>query len=132
MKPYTDHCWQRLPSGLCQKTNLPCPHEGNPWHVITCAAGNSLTFTYGPEAPGGKPYIGGRDMKESHKTWSCPFFVWDERLAVHCEGGRPRFPDYEAADKYTGDYCAGGQGWKDCTLAKNLMAYYQRTEDNDT
>jgi len=65
-------------------------------------------------------------MNDTHKTWSCPFFVWDERLAIHCEGGRPRFPDYEAAETYTRAYCANGLGWKRCTLAQNLLEYYRR------
>lgn len=66
-------------------------------------------------------------MSDTHKTWSCPFFVWDERLAIHCECGRPRFPDIETATDYTTQYCAGDQGWKDCTLARNMMRYYERT-----
>ncbi len=65
----------------------------------------------------------------SHKYWSCPFFVWDERLAVHCEGGRLRFPDWEAAETFTGRFCAGDMGWKNCTVARNLLLYYEREEE---
>ena len=72
----------------------------------------------------------------SHQTWSCPFFTWDERLAVHCEGGRIRFPDWDARQAYTGQYCAceglltgfNANGWKRCTVARNLLRYYERTE----
>ena len=32
-------------------------------------------------------------MGYSNKTFACPFFKWDERLCVHCEGGRVTFPD---------------------------------------
>ena len=47
----------------------------------------------------------------SHKTWACPFFRWDERLCVRCEGGCMSFPDR-----------------KSCTVAANLLKYYERTE----
>lgn len=36
----------------------------------------------------------------SHKTWACPFFHWDERLCVRCEGGCMSFPDREALAEY--------------------------------
>ena len=55
----------------------------------------------------------------SHKTWACPFFRWDERLCVRCEGGCMNFPDREAANL---------QDWKSCTVAANLLKYYERTE----
>ena len=68
----------------------------------------------------------------SHKSWSCPFFVWDERLAVHCEGGRLRFPDWEAAGEFTNRFCAGGMGWKNCSVARNLLLYYEREQEEDS
>ena len=67
----------------------------------------------------------------SHKTWSCPFFVWDERMAVHCEGGRLRFPDREAVNEYTDRFCAGDMGWKNCTVARNLLLFYERAGEED-
>ena len=63
----------------------------------------------------------------SHRSWSCPFFKWDERLAVHCEGGRLTFPDRDAARAYAERYCAGERGWKQCTLSRALELYYERT-----
>ena len=68
----------------------------------------------------------------SHQSWSCPFFVWDERLAVHCECGRLRFPDWEARSEYTNAYCAGdATSWKRCTAARNMLLYYERTEADE-
>ena len=67
----------------------------------------------------------------SHKTWSCPFFVWDERFAVHCEGGRLRFPDREAINEYADRFCAGDMGWKNCTVARNLLLFYERAGEED-
>lgn len=67
----------------------------------------------------------------SHLTWVCPFYVWDERLAVHCECGALRFPDWRARQAYTNQYCGGEdneRGWKRCTLARNQLLYYERAE----
>ena len=63
----------------------------------------------------------------SNKTFACPFFKWDERLCVHCEGGRVTFPDKAAAQEYIDRYCAA-QGWQACTVASALLRYYERTD----
>lgn len=67
-------------------------------------------------------------MGYSNKTFACPFFKWDERLCVHCEGGRPTFPDRAAATEYIDRYCADVNGWRDCSIAKTLLRYYERTD----
>jgi len=64
----------------------------------------------------------------SHKYWTCPFFKWDEPLCVHCEGGKQQFPDKMAAQEYAEKYCANLEGWQHCTIAANLMRYYERQE----
>lgn len=64
----------------------------------------------------------------SNKTFACPFFKWDERLCVHCEGGRVTFPGKEAALEYIDRYCAAAQGWQACTVASTLLRYYERTD----
>lgn len=69
-------------------------------------------------------------MGWSNRTWTCPFFKWDERLCVHCEGGRVRFPDGRAAAAYTSRYCASANGWKLCTLAAGLTEFYEREDKN--
>ncbi len=66
----------------------------------------------------------------SHKTWACPFFKWDERLSVRCEGGCVRFRDREQAAEYQNGYCASLDGWKNCTVAASAVRYYERTEQN--
>ena len=53
-------------------------------------------------------------MGYSNKTFACPFFTWDERLAVHCEGGRVTFPDKEAALHGTAARNEGGAARKSC------------------
>lgn len=64
----------------------------------------------------------------SHKTWACPFFGWDERLCIHCEGGCMRFRDRKEAVEFQDSYCASLNGWKDCTVASSVMRYYERVE----
>ena len=71
---------------------------------------------------------GGDDMGWSNKTFTCPFFSWDERQAVHCESGRVIFPDREAAGAYIDRYCASPDGWRACSMAAALLDYYERTE----
>ena len=64
----------------------------------------------------------------SHKTWICPYFQWDERRKVHCEGRCcVAFPDQKAYEEYTGAFCANRNGgWRRCTIAQALNGYYER------
>lgn len=71
------------------------------------------------------------DMGYSNKTWQCPFFRWDERLCVHCEGGKVEFPDMKVRDYYINRYCADNPGWKKCTIASFLERFYEREEDDE-
>lgn len=64
----------------------------------------------------------------SHKVFVCPFFKQDERLGIFCEGGKLKFQDREAAREYTDGHCASMDGWKRCSLARNLLDYYERKE----
>ena len=66
-----------------------------------------------------------------NKTWSCPYFRWDETKsvqAVHCEGGFIRFPDYRTWNDYVDRYCAADRGYRYCTVARALSLYYERIE----
>ena len=67
-------------------------------------------------------------MGYSNRTWMCPFFVWDEMLAIHCEGGRLTFKDREQMLEYIDRHCACLQGWKNCSMAISLEKYYERTD----
>ena len=65
----------------------------------------------------------------SSKTWACPFFGWDEKRKVHCEGGCcVSLPDQKGCMDYTSRYCANLQGWTACTVAAALLDYYERTD----
>ena len=66
----------------------------------------------------------------SHRAWACPFFKWDERLRVHCEGGCVQFRDREQAVEYQNGYCASLEGWESCTVAASAVRYYERMDQN--
>ena len=67
-------------------------------------------------------------MGYSNKTFVCPFFGWDERLCVHCEGGRLNFRDREAAVDYIDRHCACLGGWQECSLAAALLRQYEKED----
>ena len=37
----------------------------------------------------------------------------------------------DAACDYANRYCAGENGWKSCTVARNLLLYYEREQEED-
>lgn len=61
----------------------------------------------------------------SGRRFQCPFFRWDERKKVHCEGGVLALPVPELR-RYMDSYCANMPGWKSCPIAKGLEEYYDR------
>lgn len=61
----------------------------------------------------------------SSRRFQCPFFKWDERKKVHCEGGVVALPVPELR-RYMDRYCASLEGWKGCPLANALWEYYDR------
>lgn len=64
-----------------------------------------------------------------HKAWQCPYFRWDDRLVVGCEGGKLHFADKQSAVEYMGCFCAHKTEWKRCSIAANLTKYYDRREN---
>ena len=60
------------------------------------------------------------------KRFQCPFFTWDEKGKIHCEGGMVKLPMPELS-QYVDQYCACHPGWKDCPIARELWGYYERT-----
>ena len=68
----------------------------------------------------------------SSRVWTCPFFQWDERLAVHCEGGsRVRFARLRTYRQYVSCYCCDLNGWRRCSIADALNKQYDDEEDED-
>ena len=70
-------------------------------------------------------------MGYSNKTWQCPFFRRDERLCVHCEGGKVAFPNMEVRGYYINRYCANNPGWEQCSIASFLERFYERNDENE-
>lgn len=65
------------------------------------------------------------------KVFCCPFF--DRETAsghVICEVGQIRFPDKEARRRFAYTLCAANPGWENCSIAKMLVDYCERTEKN--
>lgn len=56
----------------------------------------------------------------------CPFFKGEKGLRLHCEGGTVRSPDSVYRRELLMNYCASAEGWRKCTIAKNLDAFYDR------
>ena len=65
-------------------------------------------------------------MGYSNKTFVCPFFRWDERLRIHCEGGRISFRDRQEAEEYIEHNCGELNRWRECSIARSLLRYYER------
>jgi hypothetical protein len=59
----------------------------------------------------------------------CPFFKSEKLLRLSCEGAALKFPDKEARKEHIGLHCANRKGWHDCAIAKMLMNYYDRKDD---
>lgn len=64
----------------------------------------------------------------SGRVWACPFFQWDERRGIHCEGGGVSFEDRETFGRYATRHCCDVDGWDKCSLAQALVERYERRE----
>ena len=65
----------------------------------------------------------------SGRRFQCPFFKWDERKKVHCEGGVVALPVPELR-RYMDRYCASLEDWEKCSFAGTLLEFYERDEEN--
>lgn len=63
----------------------------------------------------------------SGRRYQCPFFKWDERRKIHCEGGVVALPRAELG-RYADRYCGSLTGWRECPIAMGLSAYYDKKE----
>lgn len=64
------------------------------------------------------------------KTYTCPFWKWEKEKAMSCEGCRMAFPDDGAKREYIERYCASLTGWEECSIAGNLLQFYERMEQD--
>lgn len=65
-----------------------------------------------------------------HKStaFCCPFYGWDSKIAVTCEGGKIALPEHGATWQYMREYCADANGWRRCTVARMLLRHYEAGE----
>ncbi len=134
---------RRMPQ---ERTHSNSDAPGPPWALLQQRAiqsrdtgpnGTTKTHTYSPFPswallPTVRPVHPSRretGVGYSHIAWSCPFYVWDERQKIHCEAGVIMPPDRKMMSQYTRKYCANLPGWERCSLARCLLAHYDRQEE---
>lgn len=69
-------------------------------------------------------------MDNSHIPY-CPFYRKDGADKLYCEGGTIKFPDKEARHEIVYNVCASEKNYKNCTIYKMLMNYYDRKYGDD-
>ena len=67
----------------------------------------------------------GRSMNR-RRLWICPYFKWDGKTEIHCEGGVISFPDKQSLTEYITKFCCANPEWTECTIADSLSNYYER------
>jgi len=65
------------------------------------------------------------------KTWACPYWRWEDKLKVCCEGCSMKFRSVEARENYIDQYCANVPGWEGCPVAVSLGRDYERRIQNE-
>ena len=63
-----------------------------------------------------------------NEVFTCPYYGWETKSAVNCEGGKIRLPDAEAAREYFRTYCTDLNGWRRCTVARAITRHYEAGE----
>ena len=67
-------------------------------------------------------------MSKETICWCCPYYKWDGKGTVHCEGGKLKLPP-AAAEDYIRTYCADNPGWRRCTVARAVTRFYEQLEE---
>lgn len=61
-------------------------------------------------------------MGYSNRVWRCPFFRWDKREEIRCEGGHiRRFQHQRELAAWARNYCGRETGWEACPTARALL-----------
>lgn len=56
----------------------------------------------------------------------CPYWRWHRREVSVCEGCRLTFASKEEEREFFLRYCASENGWRGCSVARNLELSYER------
>jgi len=69
-------------------------------------------------------------MHYSRRNWCCPFYRYDERFTVHCEGGSVfRLKDQEIFASFADKYCGDVKGWAQCPIAAALWWLWEKQNE---
>ena len=58
--------------------------------------------------------------------FACPYYGWESKSAVHCDGGNVKLPNGAAAEEYFLTYCANVPGWRRCTVARAITRHLEK------
>lgn len=60
-----------------------------------------------------------------HKIWVCPYFIWDDRTKIGCEGKITlKFPDKKSLAEYADRFCCSIDNYPNCPVAKMIEEKY--------
>ena len=65
-----------------------------------------------------------------NEVFACPYYLWESKSAVKCEGGTIRMPDGAAALDYFWTYCCDVSGWRRCTVARAISRHYETSAED--
>lgn len=71
-------------------------------------------------------------MGYSNRVWKCPFFRWDKREEIHCEGGHAKvFQHQRELAAWAREHCGKETGWEGCPIAQTLLCPKDETNRHD-
>ncbi len=60
-------------------------------------------------------------MGYTHRYWACPYYTGDQKTKINCVGARGvTLASREMLYQYAEKYCCSIEGWRKCTLARQL------------
>ena len=70
-------------------------------------------------------------MNNNPRLPYCPFYMKDALGRLYCEGASIKCPDLKAKRDLLDEFCTDEKNYKNCTLCKMLMRYYDRKESDN-
>ena len=61
------------------------------------------------------------------RTWTCPYWVREEKNCIVCQRAQLRFVDHKSFCEFAGKYCSSITGWRECTLAQFCTEQYEKS-----
>ena len=66
-----------------------------------------------------------------HYNFACPFYDFDTRERIGCEGGIVvEMPDRRDLKQIMREYCCDVNRWEECPIAKIIVKKYEQEDDN--